>query len=135
MDLNEILMWLAGMSCGAMLLGSLRGQLRDRIGWSVLSAGILLLMWGMWKARNPYAGIVGGSLWVVFLLLPSIAARVVMRAQMVGNYRRAARGARVMAILHPFDGRCGAAKRSRAMELAARGEIAAATQILERVCG
>jgi rhomboid protease GluP len=129
-------MWLAGMSCAATLLGAIRISLRDRLGWAILSGGILLLMWFMWKSGNQSAGIVGGILWAIFLMIPSIAMRIMSRAMVRGDYAGATRMAWVVAVLHPTDGLWSNARICRALRMVDSGDMARGMLILEKIsCG
>ncbi len=104
MELNYILLWLAGVSCGVNLLLAVLSK-ADRVrGWIGLLAGLLVLLALGWQFFPDYAGYAVGSLWVLFVVLPGVGMRVVGRLLARRRYRLAMALSRVLGWLHPFDG-------------------------------
>jgi rhomboid protease GluP len=78
------------------------------------------------------AGYVAGSLWTLFILVPSLAARNATRASLRQDYRRAERFANLVRWLHPADGWRQQPDLFRALRMAQEGALPEATSLLVR---
>ncbi|MGB1275475.1 MAG: rhomboid family intramembrane serine protease, partial [Nannocystaceae bacterium] len=104
MDLNHVLLWIIPLSMFPWWLRLQRTTGWKWTGWSVVGA-LVLAAWGAGLAWYPdHAGIVAGGLWFVFIALPQLGARAIMKLTGRQNFRVASRVSRVVACLHPADG-------------------------------
>lgn len=126
MDLDYVLSWLVGVSATTALgLHAIKLRLRYR-GWAgVCLAALLLLALGLWLWPS-WAGRVAGGLWLVAFLAPMWGMRQVQR--LVGHRRLVAaeRLARVLAVVHPWDGWRDQPRQLRALRLVQSGDVDAA---------
>ncbi len=106
MNLDHSLFWIAMISCAALLARTVPPwrQQRRGAGWIVVGAAILLIGGAAEIFIPLHAGVLVGTLWTVFIVLPSLIIRAVLRQALGQRYARAERLARVVCWLHPADG-------------------------------
>ncbi len=123
MNLDRTLFWLAILSGAALLartLPTLRAQRRGA-GWVVVGAAILLAG-GLAEILLPtHAGALVGTLWAVFLVLPSLLVRAILRHALGQRYQQAGRLAGLVRWLHPADGWRETPELYRALAMAQAG--------------
>ena len=125
MDVNHILAWIAGLSCGSMLFNLLKSPSKAR-GWLAVALLIPAAMGVAALVRPGITGYVGGGLWAVLVLAPSLASQVIARAMMRQQFTRAARLSRIFRLLHPLDGYWEMPAFYSALAAEQRGDMAAA---------
>ncbi|WP_110985230.1 rhomboid family intramembrane serine protease [Acaryochloris thomasi] len=103
MDLNRLLIWLVCISCTANLIRGLQ-HYRTAGGWVAVSGLILGLMWVLWLHQPQTAGLLGGAVWVIFVVLPLISFRRTQVLAAQYRFQAAARCAYFGRLFHPFDG-------------------------------
>jgi rhomboid protease GluP len=131
MDYNVIIFWFVAISCFSALVVSL-GRLRSvGMGWAVIFLGILLI--DVTGALRKQDGLIDLSLglWLLLVLLPGLLGKLFYRLSLQQRYSAARRIARLISWLHPLDGWRDQPKFVHALELAHRGELAAAVEVLE----
>jgi rhomboid protease GluP len=128
MSLNLILIQLVSMSCLLMLLQASRFAR----GW-VLLAGANLVFLGVAYLRQPWrAGLVSGCLWALTILIPLLGYGRVYRLVLRENYTQARRLATWLRWLHPLDGMVEYPHLLKGLELGQKGQLEAATELLQR---
>jgi len=132
MDPNIIALWFAGVQALSMFSRSARAS-RQGMGWTVVSASVLLTGAVGWLRFRDHVGYVTFALTMVFITLPWWAHGVAARALKRSQYRRAYRFARVAALLHPADGWRQMPNLFRAFDLAQAGKIAEAETRLSAI--
>ena len=132
MDYDIVLFWLVCLSC---LAGLVVMWMRVRFaapGWAVLYLAILLLSVGGWLGEQPAIIYTAAAIWLLLVLLPGLIGRLYQRRFMQQRYSAARRLARIISWLHPADGWRQLPKILRAIELAQQGDLAAASETLNR---
>ncbi|QDZ40910.1 rhomboid family intramembrane serine protease [Euhalothece natronophila Z-M001] len=129
MDINIILLWLVTISCVSLALRVLLS--RRNWGWLVTASLILVVMGSVYSIFPSQAGIIGGILWLLFILIPVIGLRQVNHLVYQERFRKARRIATVLSWLHPGDGWWEQPKFLLALELAKKGETDTAKYRLE----
>jgi rhomboid protease GluP len=104
MDLNESLLWMVGLSCGVLLVRGVRVAAVGAVGWLIVAGVIEAVMGISWFICPQYAGLIGGGLWLPFLMIPLLAAAWSRRLIERQQSDKAAIIARWIRLLHPFDG-------------------------------
>ena len=127
MDLNVILAWIAGVSSVVMIVNVLRSPSRPW-GWAGVGLFVLAAMGGAALLADGLAGWVGGGLWALLMLAPSLAFSVLARASMRQQYPRAIAWSRLLRLLHPFDGYWEMPSFYTALAAELRGDVPAAMQ-------
>lgn len=103
MTLTQIIYWCIGISCGSMMLVSLRNSgLKSLWFWKSLALLGLCVV----SALNGMPGLLYVTLvvWIVFFVIPSLGFNRVQRDVAQGQYQSALPLARVLGYLHPGDG-------------------------------
>ena len=106
MNLERTLFWIATVSCVALLVRTLPSwrQQRRGAGWVVVGTAILMLGGTTEVFLPAYAGALAGTLWAVFIVLPSLLIRALLRHALGQRYAQAERMANFVRWLHPADG-------------------------------
>lgn len=133
MELDHILVWMAGLSCGTLALRLGTSPTLRRTGWFKVSLGMLLLLAGAYVAVPDRAGLIVGPPWVLFVMLPLILSTIMQRAIFKGSFRLALVMSRLVALLHPMDGMRGYPRLVMCLHLLDRGEVDEAKQRLEQL--
>jgi len=122
MDLSQAVFWIAVASSLIMLVRLGRRALGDARSWAIkcvlvlataLLSALLLPMSAYW---------ISGGLWAGIILLPSLLVRIAIHGLGRQHYRTAGLSARLLSVLHPFDGWAQNAEAIAAFRLAQRGK-------------
>lgn len=133
MSLNYFLCWMIGVSCALQLSSLLRsGPVKQVQGWVFVYALVLVTIAAGLEWFPAWNGIAAASLWLVFILIPSLASRRATRAAQIRDYDSAVRWAWVVRIFHPADGWRAVPYLYQALRLASQGEAQAASAILSQ---
>lgn len=126
LDLNHILLFIALASPVVLLWRLQRLQRARPVGW--MAAAIIVLVGSgiSWLLAPSIAGFIGGSIWALLLLIPSLAERKIATLLVEKRYRPALRLALVRGILHPWNDSSHLLSLLRALELALDGRLPAA---------
>lgn len=130
MNPNQIVIWLVCLSCASLLLQMLR--LGQRSGWGMLAGTILIVAIALTYFIPTWSGIVAGSLWIIFLVLPLWGLNMVNGLVSQQRYKEAGTLAKYLCCLHPTDGLPEYPKLLQALEMAQNGDLDGATKILSR---
>lgn len=131
MELNQILLWIVGLSCAAILLRGAQLIAGGAMGWLIICIFILAVMGITWLFHPEYAGLIGGGLWLVLILLPALAATWSRRLIERQRFDTAAMVAGWVRLLHPFDGYWHSPRLLRAQFLVEQGEIEEALKLYD----
>jgi rhomboid protease GluP len=107
-------------------------RLRQRSGWGILAGMILLVAIALTYLTPNWSGIVTGSLWIIFLVLPLWGLNMVNGLVSQQRYKEAVTLAKYLCWLHPMDGLREYPKLLQALEMAQNGDLDGATTILSR---
>lgn len=130
LDLNHILLFIA-LATPVILLWRLRRLGRARPGGWSAAAVIVLVGTGVSYFFAPkIAGFIGGGLWALLLLAPSLAERQIAGLLLARRYRTAQRLGLVRQILHPWNDAGPLPFLLRALELARTDQLSAALDLL-----
>jgi rhomboid protease GluP len=131
-SLNFILLFIASASSLILLLriAQLRNP-RNR-GWRIAAIAVLAVCTVGGFLAPSLAGYVGGTFWCLLLVLPSVAERQIDAALLEQRFVRARRIALVRRLFHPWEDLPYRASVLRAMELAAKGELTHALDLLAK---
>jgi rhomboid protease GluP len=101
-------------------------------GWAIVSAIILAItLVALWRYPKQ-AGLWGGSLWLAFMLVPTMSLAMVNHLAAKQNYQLAQFIAAGLRLLHPFDGLWQYPQLLRALALAQQGKFKSAIAILKK---
>ncbi|MGK7927732.1 MAG: rhomboid family intramembrane serine protease [Spirulina sp.] len=128
MNLNQLLIWTICLSCFSFLVRTLLE--RSGRGWSIASGGILFITGALFYLTPHLAGWVGGSLWVLFLIIPVFACARVNQLIYQERYRKARRLAYYLRWLHPADGWFEQPFILKTLEMGQQGDI---TEAIKRL--
>ncbi|MEM9540131.1 MAG: rhomboid family intramembrane serine protease [Cyanobacteria bacterium P01_E01_bin.42] len=128
MNLNQLLIWTICLSCFSFLVRTLLDR-RGR-GWSMVSGGILIITGALFYLASDLAAWVGGSLWLLFLIIPALGCARVNQLIYQERYRGARRWANCLRWLHPADGWFEQPFILKTLEMGQQGQIAAAIKRL-----
>ncbi len=132
LDLNHILLFIA-LATPVILLWRLRRLGDARPGGWIAAALIVLVGTGLSYLLAPgIAGFLGGGLWALLLLVPSVAERKIARLLVERRYRAALRLLLVRRILHPWNGAGPLPFLLRVLEIARAGQLPAALDRLAK---
>ncbi|ERN42767.1 putative membrane protein [Rubidibacter lacunae KORDI 51-2] len=129
MTLNAILLLLSSLSCGSLLMQTLSA--RQNRGWSGVSAAILGAIAATLAIAPGAAGLVGGGLWLTFVVVPLVGKQGVSSLMRRERFREARWLSARLAWLHPADGWPDQPRLLRALELGQRGQLDRAAQLLD----
>ena len=102
-DLNHILLFIAVVSPVILLARIARLRNRWNDGWSIAAVVVLLGCAAAWLIAPAIAGFVGGILWCLLLLLPSLAERKIEDLLLAQRFADARRLAVVRRVFHPWE--------------------------------
>ncbi|MDR9404974.1 MAG: rhomboid family intramembrane serine protease, partial [Halothece sp. Uz-M2-17] len=128
MDLNTILRFLVIISCISLIVRVLIS--RTNWGWLGVATGILGITLSCFLLIPEKSGIIGGILWLVFVLVPIIGLRQVNYFIYQEKFQHARKLASLLSWLHPADGWQKQPQFLRVLELTKTGELEAAERIL-----
>ncbi len=132
MDLNHLLIWLVCLSCVSTMVNAALISAKNNRGWIVISVLILGVTAVSAYATPAAAGLIGGCLWVILIVVPNIGNRKVDQLSAQQNFGKASKLAKFISLLHPADGWRERPELLRALELAQNGNVAEASAILDR---
>ena len=132
MDLNQILLWMVCISCFSLLFWASRSPLSYNLGWIIVSGFILGAIAISFILSSSHAGLIGGILWAILILLPLIGFKQVNQLVARERYIKARKLASWLRWLHPSDGCWEEPELFRALELGQQGNMEEAVQILNR---
>lgn len=133
MDLQTIIYWTVLISTAGGLFGAARNFSTVGRGWTlVLGLIIGLLLAGKYFRRVEliYAA---GSLWAIFVVLPSMMAKAYNHRIIQQRYADAYRWARAISFLHPSDGWREQPRMIQALARAQQGDFKSAVQMLDEL--
>ena len=132
MEYKALIFWLVCFSSVTGLVGALRRVRTAGPGWAVLFLLILAICLAGWSWQQPSLVYASGALWFLFVVVPGLLGKLYFRRFLEQRYPEARRLARIISWLHPADGWRQQPGLVHAVELAQRGELAAASAALER---
>ncbi len=130
MDLNHLLLWMVGASCGLSAFFLLTAN-RWKSGRFAVAVMVGLILAISFAFLPQHAGFIGGGLWLAFMVLPSLGNTAVNWLVSVDRFALARIVARGLAFLHPFDGNLIKPKFITALQLIHAGDSTRADAILE----
>ena len=132
MDYDVITFWLVLFSCLTGLVVVLRRLRSAGYGWVVVYLAIMMVVviGSLW--RQPALVYTAAAMWFLLVLLPSLFGRLYHQRLLQQRYSAARSLARIISLLHPADGWRQQPEFIQALELAQRGELTAALEILQR---
>jgi rhomboid protease GluP len=107
-------------------------RLRQRSGWGILAGTILIVTIALAYFIPAWSGIVAGSLWIIFLVLPLWGLNQANSLVSQQRYKEARTLAKYLCWVHPSDGLPEYPKLLRALEMAQNGDLDGAAKILSR---
>ncbi len=132
MDLNHLLIWMIGFWCLVLLIWLTRIPFHQLRGWVIVTLFIVAVTGGMLYLAPNIAGLIGGSLWMILVLLPLNGMKKASQLISVGRYGEASKLMKRLRWLHPADGWIEQPELLRALEMGQRGNMADAMKILNR---
>ncbi len=134
MDYNTTFGWLSVAASVALLLRwRTEFAQRQNLGWAAVALIILAANAGGAFLFPAISGWVGGGLWLVFMLAPTLLTRGVRQSALRGRFEQASRLARLVSILHPADSWPQQPALYRALALAQKGDADRAASILREL--
>ena len=131
MDQSIFTFWLVVALClTGMVVTWTRVQSTGR-GWLVVYLGILLLAITGWLLEQGLIIYAAAALWFLLILIPAWIGKLYGRRFMQQDYAGARRLAQIIRWLHPADGWIEMPQIIHALELAQKGELAAASETLD----
>jgi len=121
MDLNIILRLMVTISCFSLMVRVIVS--RNNWGWLGIASGILAIMGISIYLIPEQAGIIGGILWLFFILIPLIGRQQVNRLAYQEQFQKARQVASILSWLHPADGWRKTPQFLKALELTKQGQI------------
>ncbi|MGB3694878.1 MAG: rhomboid family intramembrane serine protease [Spirulinaceae cyanobacterium] len=131
MNLNQLLIWTICLSCIAFLIRAFRSNPKRNLGWVIVAGAILTITLVGWAFVPDLAGVIGGVLWGIFLLVPLIGFTKVNKLIYQQRYKQARFLAVYLRWLHPADGWFEQPELLRALSLGQRGQMEEAFAILQ----
>jgi membrane associated rhomboid family serine protease len=122
-DLNHILLFIAVVSPLILLARIVRLRNPRNRGWRIAALIVLAVCVLAWVLTPAFAGFVGGTVWCLLLLLPSLAERRIDDLVLAQDFARARRVAVVRRILHPWEDTPHRPSLLYCLELAANGRL------------
>lgn len=127
-----MLFWFVALTSAFGLARALRHPVGSKLGWSVVFGAILAQSVLGQLLTYPILIRAAAIEWLVFVLSPGLLARIYFLRLQQQRYRAATRYARAISILHPIDGWREQLGVVHALDLAQRGELSSAIEILEK---
>jgi rhomboid protease GluP len=132
LDLNHILLFIACISPLVLLAQSWRRGGLNRA-WRIAALAVLLVTGAAWIVTPDTAGFLGAGAWLVLMVTPSVGLRKIAELVAQQRYAVAWRLARALRFVHPAKSLREQSDLLRALELAQRGDFAAALALLGRL--
>lgn len=121
---------MTGLSTGLLALRLSRSVVARRSGWFVVTLLLLGALIVLHLFAPGRAGLIVGPAWLLLLVLPLLLASAMRRATLRGQFALALWIARLLAMLHPFDGMTRQPRVIAALLQLDRGQIERARQTL-----
>jgi rhomboid protease GluP len=122
-DLNHILLFIAVVSPLILLVRIARLRNSRNHGWRIAALMVLGGCAAAWILAPAFAGFIGGILWCLLLLLPSLAERKIEELLLMRRFAAARRLASVRRALHPWEDSPYRPTLLRALEEASAGRL------------
>jgi rhomboid protease GluP len=122
LDLNHILLFIACVSPLVLLAQAWRRGGLNRA-WRFAAFAVLLITGISWFVQPDTAGFVGGSVWLMLIVLPSIGLRKAAELSVGLHYASASRLVTALRFLHPANGLREQSDLLRALDFAQRGRF------------
>ena len=132
LDLNHILLFIAIVSPLILLVRIARLRNPRNHGWRVAAVIVLAGCALSWWFLPAFAGFVGGTLWCLLLLIPSVGERKIDELLLTQRFDRARQLAVVRRILHPWEDSPHRPSLLGCLDLAGQGRLDLA---LDRLAG
>ncbi len=132
MNLNLILIIIAGFSSAWILFQTIFTPRSYNRGWMVVSAVVLAIIIALFFIEPEAAGYGGAAVWGLLILVPSLGSRLAYRLLLQQKYRQARQLASLLRWLHPADGWLEQPELLEALVLGQQGAFAEAAEILKR---
>ena len=129
LDLNHILLFIACVSPLVLLAQAWRRGGLNRA-WRFAAFAVLLITGISWFVQPDTAGFVGGSVWLMLIVLPSIGLRKAAELSVGLHYASASRLVTALRFLHPANGLREQSDLLRALDFAQRGDSSSALSLL-----
>ncbi|MEE3719786.1 hypothetical protein V2H45_23875 [Tumidithrix elongata RA019] len=130
MSINNLIIWFVFLSCGLTIIRT--GGSRDRRGWAIVAAAILVVTVVLLYFAPKWASPISGSLWLILIVFPTVLLQWVNRLVYQQSYRKARMLAECVRWLHPADGLDRYPKLLYSLEMAQNGNMEAAREILSQ---
>jgi rhomboid protease GluP len=131
-DLNIVLIAIVSLASALTLLRGLAAPTAYNRGWRIVATLTLAVLLLSLFVRPEMAGFIGGGVWGVLVLLPSLGFRLVNQFVLQQQYGQARRLAVILRWLHPADGWFEQPEFLKALELGQQGHFGEAGQILQK---
>jgi rhomboid protease GluP len=122
-DLNHILLFIAVVSPLILLARIARLRNPRNHGWRIAAVTVLAGCAAAWFVVPAFAGFIGGILWFLLLLIPSLAERKIEELLLIRRFADARRLAVVRRTLHPWEDSPYRPVLLRALEQASAGRL------------
>ncbi|MEO8438981.1 MAG: rhomboid family intramembrane serine protease [Spartobacteria bacterium] len=122
-DLNHIFLFIAVVSPLILLVRIARLRNRQNHGWRIAAVIVLAGCSAAYLALPAIAGFIGGMLWLLLLLIPSLAERKIEELLLECRWPEARRLAVVRRVLHPWEDSPYRPALFRALEQASAGRL------------
>ena len=133
MELNRLLLWMAGVSCGLNLLYTFRSMGQPQRGWQGILLGLLVTGGISWLTVPNVAGYIIGAGWLLLVIVPGLLQRHSTRLIARRKYRSAFWSARVSSWLHPLDSWRDHPEVIKALQLLHEGQTQQAKAVLHKL--
>jgi rhomboid protease GluP len=128
-DLNHILLFIACVSPLVLLAQAWRRGGLNRA-WRIAAFAVLGVSGLAWLLNPDNAGFVGGGAWLVLIVLPSFGMRRAAELSVRQRYGAASRLLRGIRLIHPANGLVEQSELLGALDLAQRGDLPSALNLL-----
>jgi rhomboid protease GluP len=132
MDYDIVIFWFVVFSCLSALVMVLTRLRHGVAGWVVVYLSILLVAVVGSLCRQPTLIHLAAGMWFLLVLTPGLMGRLYHQRFLQQRYSGARKLAQIISWLHPADGWRTLPEIIRALELAQRGELTGAQEILKR---
>jgi rhomboid protease GluP len=130
MPTTHILFWIVSFAALSLLYSSVRHENSAARGWMIKSVAILVVLMFASQLQSRRFVFYAAALWVILALLPNLLIHRYDKYIFNQDFAAGRRIARIISILHPFDGWLEQPRIARALELAKQGDIESAKKIL-----
>lgn len=132
MDLNYILIWTICLFCVFLLLRTILTSVTKNLGWIIIISLILLITLSLTYFVPQLAGIIGGIIWILLLLIPLSILKEINQLLYQEKFAKARKLSIYLKYLHPCDGCLELPQLLKALEIAHQGDLVQASQLIEK---